>query len=329
MPRSSTDRSVWAAVLGPVVLLVVLLPALVGCSGAPAPAEPASSLELFVLGTAQDGGLPHFGCNRACCETARASGRALYPACLGVVEHDSGELLLVEATPAVEQQVAMLQQLADTPDRGRRPVDAVMLTHAHIGHYLGLAFFGREVASTKAMPTWCSPRMAGFLRGHGPWQQLVELGQLELREVAERTEFEPLPGLFVTAIAVPHRDEFSDTMAYKLRGPNRTVLFVPDIDSWARAETLLKELLADVDVAYLDATFYDGRELPERNLAEIRHPLMIDTMDRLAEEAQARPGSLRFIHLNHTNPALHDEQIRAEVRARGFAIAEQGESVVL
>ena len=204
-----------------------------------------------------------------------------------------------------------------------------MLTHAHIGHYLGLAFFGREVASTKAMPNWCSPRMAGFLRGHGPWQQLVELGQLELREVAERTEFEPLPGLFVTAIAVPHRDEFSDTMAYKLRGPNRTVLFVPDIDSWARAETLLKELLADVDVAYLDATFYDGRELPERNLAEIRHPLMIDTMDRLAEEAQARPGSLRFIHLNHTNPALHDEQIRAEVRARGFAIAEQGESVVL
>jgi len=291
--------------------------------------DQAGGLELFVLGIAQDGGLPHFGCNRPCCETARRDGRVLHPASLGVVDHDSGELLLLEATPAVERQVAMLHELAGTADRGRRPVDAVMLTHAHIGHYLGLAFFGREVASTAALPTFCSPRMAAFLREHGPWRQLIELQQLELREIGTRTEFEPLPGLFVTAIAVPHRDEFSDTMAYRLRGPNRTVLFVPDIDSWRHAEDLLEELLEGVDVAYLDATFYDGSELPERDLAEIRHPLMTDTMQRLESIARARPGVVRFIHLNHSNPALHEARIVDQVRARGFAVARQGESVRL
>ena len=290
--------------------------------------EPAT-VELFVLGIAQDGGVPHFGCSRECCEGARREGRALSPACLGVVERASGRLLLVEATPAVESQTVMLHHLAGVEGRGRRPVDAVLLTHAHIGHYLGLAHFGREVASTDRMPTHASPRMAAFLRGHAPWKQLVELSQLEVVEHAPRTPFSPIPGLTVTAIPVPHRDEFSDTMAYVLRGPNKAALFVPDVDRWEGNEALLDELLHGVDVAYVDGTFYDGRELPERNLAEIRHPLMTDTMSRLAERAKARPGSVRFLHLNHTNPALRDDSLRRAIEASGFAIASEGERVAL
>ena len=299
------------------------VPSTAADSGAP------PTLELFVLGTAQDGGVPHFGCEKPCCAEARKSGRELFPACLGVVARSSGELLLVEATPRVEAQVALLHQLAAVGGRGRRPVDAVLLTHAHIGHYLGLAHFGREVASTKELPTWCSPRLANFLRSNGPWRQLVELQQIAPREFAPRTPFVPLPGLEVMAIPVPHRDEYSDTMAYRLKGPNRTILFVPDIDAWDRAPGLLDELIAGVDVAYLDATFYDGRELPERKLAEIPHPLMTDTMQRLAGLAQKRPGAIRFLHLNHTNPALHDAAIVERITAAGFAIAQQGERQAL
>ncbi|MGE3173061.1 MAG: MBL fold metallo-hydrolase [Planctomycetota bacterium] len=311
-----------------------LLPALVlsACAVAPAAPEPTSAsngLDLVVLGTAQDGGLPHFGCDRPCCTAARRDGRVLWPSCLGVVDRDSGQLLLVEATPRVEEQVALLHQVAGAHDRGRRPVDAVLLTHAHIGHYLGLALFGREVASTPGVPVYCSPRMAGFLRGHGPWQQLVGLEQIALHEVLPRTPFAPLSGLQVTAIPVPHRDEFSDTMAFVLRGPRRAVLFVPDIDAWDRAPGLLDELLAGVDVAYVDGTFFDGSELPDRDLAEIRHPLMTDTMRRLAAFARERPGAVRFLHLNHTNPALHDAAVRARVEAAGFGMAARGERVEL
>ncbi len=297
--------------------------------GAKSSPQSASRYELFVLGAAQDGGMPHLGCNKICCQTARAAGRVETPACLGIHDRETGGLVLIEATPGVESQVAALHAYSEVGDRARRPVDAVMLTHAHIGHYLGLAHFGREVASTKGLPVFVSPRMAGFLRGHGPWKQLVEMGQIVLREVQPGKAFEVLPGLRVTATAVPHRDEFSDTMAFTIHGPQRTVLFVPDIDSWKKAPGMLEKLVEGVDIAYLDATFYDGRELPGRNIAEIPHPPMIDSMRRLEAEARATPGRFRFIHLNHSNPAWYDADLRADILRRGFRIAATGERVAL
>ena len=64
-----------------------------------------------------------------------------------------------------------------------------------------------------------------------------------------------------------------------------------------------------------------------RDLDEIPHPPMVVSMDRLAERARNRPGSIRFIHLNHTNPALHEPEIRAAIARRGFAVAIEGESL--
>lgn len=290
-------------------------------SGERAPAR----FELVVLGTAQDGGRPHLGCDRACCESARASRHIDYPACIGIHDRASGELVMIEATPAIEPQVAALHRAFGITDRGRRPIDALLLTHAHIGHYLGLAQLGREVAAVNALPVYVTPRFATFLRTNGPWSQLAELGQVDLREVKPGRAFEPIPGLSVEAISVPHRDELSDTVAFRLRGPNRCVLFVPDIDGWDRHPGLLEELLDGVDVAYVDGTFYDGRELPGRDLREIPHPLIVDTMERLAARARERPGSVRFLHLNHTNPLWLDARLVRELEARGFAVAAMGE----
>ena len=305
--------------------LALLLPA---CAVRPEAAV-SSRFALFVLGTAQDGGMPHLGCDRQCCSEARRTGRTLHPASLGVVDRESGALLLIEATPRIEEQLALFHRLAGTTGRGRQPVDAVLLTHAHIGHYLGLALFGREVAASRGVATHCSQRMAAFLTANGPWKQLVELGQLALHPFAPGVAIEPLPGLLVLTFSVPHRDEFSDTMAYVLVGPRRRVLFVPDVDAWDRAPGLLQQLMHGVDVAYIDGTFYDGRELPERDLAEIRHPLMTDTMARLETTAAAKGGCVRFLHCNHTSPVLHDEVLRAAIERRGFGLAQLGEGVEL
>jgi pyrroloquinoline quinone biosynthesis protein B len=289
----------------------------------------ASRLEVLVLGIAQDGGLPHVGCSQPCCMAARRDGRQLFPACLAIHDAASGKLCLVEATPRIEPQLALLHRLTGQRARGRQPVDAVMLTHAHIGHYLGLLQFGFEVAATKDLPVYVTPRFARFLRANGPWSQLVGMQQIIPREVAPGASFSPLPGVTVTSESVPHRDEFSDTVAFKIRGPDRTVLFVPDIDAWSDRPGLLERLIEDVDVAFLDATFYDGRELPGRDLSKVRHPFMIDTMRRLESQAKQAPGRFRFIHLNHTNPALHDPAVVEEIERRGFRLARQGERVGL
>ena len=314
-------------------ILLILLALLVGSSVQDvAETEPTPRFELVVLGCAQDGGLPHVGCNRACCVIARRTGRVETPACLGVIDHRDGRLMLIEATPAIDTQLALLQELSGQTDRGRAPVDAVLLTHAHIGHYLGLAHFGREVASTKATPVHLSPRFAEYLRANGPWSQLVELEQIELRPFEPGSRFEPLPGLEVEAVPVPHRDEFSDTMAYKIHGPNRTVLFVPDIDRWDSdtvGPDFIDSLFSGVDIAYVDATFYDGRELPGRNLKLIPHPPIVDSMERFADRVEGRPGAIRFIHLNHTNPALHEPAIIEKIEARGFRVAKTGERIEL
>lgn len=323
--RGASRRRAGAAAAvreGALALLAAWFPPLLaGCAGRTelAPAAPRTGIEVIVLGIAQDGGLPHLGCRRACCVQARATGRTLDPACLAVVDHAAGSALLVEATPAIERQVAQVAM----------PLAGVLVTHAHIGHYLGLAHFGREVAAARELPVWGSRRLAAFLRGHGPWSQLVELRQIVLREIEPGVAFVPMPGVTVTALRVPHRDEFSDTMAFRIRGPNRTVLFVPDVDRWDREPGLLERLLEGVDVAYVDGTFWDGRELPGRDLREIPHPPITDTMARLAALARERPGTVRFLHLNHTNPLLHEPELRADLERRGFRVAEQGERVRL
>jgi pyrroloquinoline quinone biosynthesis protein B len=237
--------------------------------------------------------------------------------------------MLVEATPAIEAQLTLLYRLAAVAPPSPNPVDAVLLTHAHIGHYLGLAQFGREVGATRALPVFATAAMAGFLTGNAPWSQLVELGQIRPVEIVPGRCFEPLTDLRVTAVRVPHRSEFSDVVAFRLCGPAATVLFCPDVDRWDAEPDLLAELLEGVDVAYIDGTFHDQTEIPGRDLTEIPHPRMIDTMDRLAGFAAGHRGTVRFIHLNHTNRALLEPQARAALEARGFRCAEEGQQIRL
>lgn len=311
------------------LLMSVVLLGLFGCQATPSSMldEPRGRFELVVLGIAQDGGLPHVGCQKECCVDARVSGRRLSPACLGIIDHETGKSVLVEATPAIESQLALFRRVTSTDEIARHPVDAVLLTHAHIGHYTGLIHFGREVASTQGIPVFVTLRFAEFLTSNGPWSQLVALDQIRPTVIEHDVEFSPIDGIQVTAVVVPHRDEFSDTVAFRIRGPERTVLFCPDIDEYE--EGALERLMDGVDVAYLDATFYDGRELPGRDLSEIPHPPMVVSMDRLQSHVDQHPGSIRFIHLNHTNPALHDAGIRVEIESRGFRIASEGERLSL
>ena len=316
----------------------VLVVFALGCGVAPeAPAAGSGAAGPFlrVLGTAQDGGLPHAACS---CERCAAAGRdpalARRVASLAVVLPASGRVFLLDATPDLPEQ---LEALADVrrPPAGRvdrAPVDGVLLSHAHMGHYLGLAWFGYEAVNTRGLQVWCTPRMAAFLRGNGPWSLLVSRGNVELQELdpAAGGEVELGDGVRVRAVPAPHRDEYTDTVGFLVRGPRTTVFYVPDTDSWAAWGERLDEVLAEVDVALVDGTFYSRDELPDRKVSEIGHPLIADSLERFGEAV--RSGRLRvlFTHLNHSNPALDpDGPERRAIERAGFRVLEDGEEIGL
>ncbi len=291
-----------------------------------APEVPAAPF-VRVLGTAQDGGLPHAACACDRCEAARRDrARRRRIASLALVLPASGRVFLIDATPDVREQLDLLADVRDPPAGrvDRTPVDGVFLTHAHIGHYLGLAFFGFEAVHTRGLPVWATRSTVSFLRENAPWDGLVGRGNVEPVEIAPGEPVELGEGVAVTALAVPHRREYTDTVGFLVAGPRARVLYVPDTDGWDEWRSPLVEVLANVDVALLDGSFYSLDELPGRDVASIGHPLMTETMDLVAGLVAAGRVRVLFTHLNHSNPALDPgADARREIERRGFAVAAE------
>ena len=291
-------------------------------------AEPARGPFAIVLGTAQDGGFPQAGCKKDCCKKALGNvEKRRDPASLGIIDPISGQRWFIECTPSFPRQARRLD--AAFPKLSGR-IDGILLTHAHIGHYAGLIHLGREVMGADGVPVHAMPRMEKFLRTHGPWSQLVKLKNIALRPMLDGRAFALNKRLRITPFLVPHRDEFSETVGFRIEGPRQKILWLPDIDKWERWKTPLEKALVDMDIAYLDATFYADGELPGRDMSKIPHPFIAETMRRLKNQPAAVRAKARFIHLNHTNPA-HDPRTDAAqtIRATGFRVAEQGERVEL
>jgi len=264
---------------------------------------------LRVLGVAQDGGLPHVGCTCPRCDGARRGTRRREKvACLGL--SDGRRVLLLDATPDLPEQLHAMRDLAPAA----RSPDGVFLTHAHMGHYVGLAFLGREALGARGFTVHGTPQMGEFLRTNAPGRALFDEG----RATFDAAGAADLGGLSLSSIPVPHRQEFTDTVAWRIDGPHRSALWLPDIDAWDRWDRDVREVVASVDVAFLDATFFADGELGARDMSEIPHPRVVETMDRLA----GLGPRVRLVHLNHTNPLWDDA---TPATSRGFAVAREGE----
>ncbi|MCL4818416.1 MAG: MBL fold metallo-hydrolase [Vicinamibacteria bacterium] len=304
-----------------IVRATLLLVGLAATVAVAAPTPAATGAHALVLGVAQDGGVPHIGCRQELCATARRDpARRVAVASLGLVDEATGERFLIDATPDLESQLERLNAGRET--ERRRPVDGVLLTHAHVGHYAGLMLFGREALGADRVAVHATPGMAAFLRANGPWSQLVEQRQVELHERPPGEEF-ALGRFRVTPLKVPHRDEFSDTVGYRVRGPRGSLLYVPDVDKWEKWERRLEDEVRAVDVALLDATFFDAQEIPGRAIADIPHPLVGETLDRLAAAGLA--SRLVLVHFNHTNRLLWDAGAVRAVEASGARVARSGD----
>ena len=279
-------------------------------------------ISLIILGTIQDAGSPHIACKKECCKnlfTNPDNNRKVVS--LGLVDATAKKKYLFEATPHITSQIKLLQH--HTSSFGEKEIpDGIFVTHAHIGHYAGLMYLGKEAMNANAIPVYAMPRMKSFLEQNGPWSQLVNNNNIAIQPLQDLKKIELTANVSVIPFTVPHRDEFSETVGYKIIGPNKKALFIPDIDKWEKWETSIIDAISKVDYAFIDATFFDGNELNNRDISTIPHPFVIESMELFKNLATAEKKKIYFIHFNHTNPVINKNSKQAKiVLANGFNIA--------
>jgi len=270
-----------------------------------------------VLGIVQDAGYPHIGCEKDCCSVVRPG--EYFVSSLGLVDKTNNKRYLFDATPDIHNQLNILEKFPNG-----NLIDGIFLTHAHIGHYSGLMYLGREGLGGDNIKVYVLKRMAKFLTKNGPWDQLVKLNNISLQTISNKKFVKLSENILVIPIRVPHRDEYSETVGYKILGKSKKILFIPDIDKWDEWEKSIVDEVKLVDYAFIDGTFYNGSEL-NRDMSEIPHPSIEETLKLFSNQPQAEKNKIYFIHINHTNPVLTNRNgIRDLILNMGFNIAEKG-----
>jgi len=298
----------------------------------PAPEQQVQCpVSLLVLGVAQDAGKPQIA-NPDDPAWSDPSLRRLATA-LALIDRRNGKTRrwLFEATPDIKEQLQKLDEAA--PVEKSIQLDGVFITHAHIGHYTGLMMLGHEAAGAQNVPVYAMPRMGDYLTQNGPWSQLVRYYNIVIAIMSAGEPEQIAADISVTPFLVPHRQEFSEVAGFRISGPENSVLFIPDIDSWEEwdaAGTRIEDMIASVDTAYLDGSFYANGEIPGRDMSGFPHPFVSHSMERFAPLPREEKAKIRFIHMNHTNP-LHGPNApeRKTVQNAGFNIAEEGEVLCL
>lgn len=290
------------------------------------------SVELVVLGAGQDAGAPQIGSHEDA--AWQDIDKRLRATSLGLIDHRTGEHFLFEATPDVRDQLYDLDQFSPFHLQGPQDLAGVFLTHAHIGHYAGLMFFGHESAGTTGVVVHAMPRMTNYLRNNGPWSQLLNFNNITLEKMQALKPVTIATAIDVTPFPVPHRDEYSETVGFLIKTQDKSAFFLPDIDDWdlwyKNLGQDIRAIVAAVDFAFLDATFFDDHELPGRDMSKIPHPRVEETMDILESLSDEKKSTVYFIHYNHTNPIRDpNSQASQQVLNSGFKIARRGANYCL
>ena len=277
---------------------------------------------ITVLGIAQDAGYPHINCEKECCELFyNGDEEKKLVSSIGLVDLKNDKKWLFDATPDMPEQ---LENLKVNHLDNNNIVDGVFLTHAHIGHYTGLMYFGHEAMGANNIPVYAMSRMKNYLENSGPWSQLVSYNNIALKLLKNDSTITLNTELKVTPFLVPHRDEYSETVGYKIEGNNKTALFIPDINKWPVWKKNIIEEVKKVDYALLDASFFKDGEL-KRDMSKIPHPFTSETTTLFENESLETKSKIYFIHFNHTNPTILDSHsLKDSIQSLGFNFAKEG-----
>lgn len=282
---------------------------------------------VLILGVGQDAGVPQMGCVSSFCDRAwKNPALRQTVSSIALVDPDSGARWIFDATPDLPEQFQMLKSA--TRDASNR-IDGIFLTHAHIGHYTGLMYLGRESMNAKAVKVYAMPRMRSMLEGNAPWSQLVSIGNIALEPLADGVSVRLSEKISVEPFLVPHRDEFSETVGFRIVAGGRSLVFIPDIDKWEKWDTDLADLVRANDHLLIDGTFYADGEIA-RPMSEVPHPFVSETVELLKGLPLAERRKVRFIHFNHSNPLVQGDRRKiSDLKRKGFGVAAAGDRIEL
>lgn len=256
---------------------------------------------LRFLGSSDSQGVPRWWCECGVCREARATGQnaRTRPSTLLELPTDGGEVsrVLVDASPEFRIQATR---------EGLRDLEAVIVTHAHNDHILGLGDVMDFVRWTDAeTQIYASPSV---------------LGQLEQRfaylfrgRFAQR--FQPIPdagldlhGWRVRAFEVPHG----------FNGTSHALCFERDGKSWVYAsdsldlsDDLLETWFSDLELLIIGASFWDESHAPRagRSVYDVQEVLELTT--------KLKPARVVLTHLGHGVDARRESELpRDHVLAR-------------
>ena len=278
-------------------------------------------VKLIVLGTAQDGGYPHTGCSDTCCREAwEDETQKRLISSLAVLS--GRECFLIDITPDFKYQYRLIEHYL----KGKLPgMSGIFITHAHSGHYTGLLELGLEVMNTDGTPVYVMQEMKIFLEENAPFTQLIKLNNIKLQLIEENSAIQLNENISITPFQVPHRNEFSETVGFKIQSLDKSLLYIPDIDSWDTWDVDINDLIQSNDILLLDGTFFSDSELSGRNVQEVPHPFIQDSLQKFSLLEEVDRKKVYFTHLNHTNPAIQNSSSeRSEITQNGCHIADDG-----
>jgi pyrroloquinoline quinone biosynthesis protein B len=293
-----------------------------------------SGVSVTILGTAQDGGIPQAGCSCERCNEAHKDLKLRkYPVSLGIIGAD-GSKHIIEVTKNLSEQL----MIWSTNGNELFIPETVSITHLHLGHVEGIGQFGKPVMASKEVDVFLSHKNKNIFDERSDIKLMIEENNIRTHAKNFNQLFEPMQGcgFSLQFISIPHRSELGDTAAIIIKGNKRNILFMPDQDSWKETlEYYSKENIRDflemfdINEALIDGTFWSMEELPGRNISEIPHPTIQDSLKLLGQRMENDPR-ISFLHLNHSNPVndIGSKQ-RKLVEEKGWRVSEIGDVLKL
>ena len=236
-------------------------------------------MQILVLGSGTSHGVPMIGCECAVCRSEDPHNRRFRPSIL--VRH-AGRAILVDTTPELRLQSLTFDV---------RQVDAVLFTHTHADHLMGLDDLRRfNDLSGRELPVYGDDGTLNDIRRTFPYifkQTQLGGGKPRLSLHTIEPDFD-LFGVRIRPFTVLHGS--LPVLAYRFDVPeaadvpSRAVGYVTDV-SFIPPDGL--ELMRGLDVLILDAVRFDP------------HPTHFGLYQALEVIAEVSPKQAYLTHLSH------------------------------